>query len=132
MYMLFRKSFRSNVFLLLLISLFFSCDPEPLEKNMPKDEEIVSQEKMTEIIIDLNLIDAAIKANRHNIDSIHTNAFFESVLEKYKLSEEQLNKNLKYYTQRPYEMEQIYEKAIAKMTEEQAKLNEHPLLEEAD
>ncbi len=130
--MLFRKSFRINFFLLLLISLFFSCDSEPLEKNMPKDEDIVSEEKMTEIIIDLNLIDGAIKANRHNIDSIKTNAFFESVLEKHHLTEELLDKNLKYYTQRPEEMELIYEKAIAQMTEAQAKLNENPILENVD
>jgi hypothetical protein len=130
--MLFRKSFRIDFFLLFLISLFFSCDSEPLEKNMPKDEDIVSEEKMTEIIIDLNLIDGAIKANRHNIDSIKTNAFFESVLEKHNLTEELLDKNLKYYTQRPEDMELIYEKAIAQMTEAQAKLNENPILEKVD
>lgn len=131
--MLFHKKYiKSGLKLLPILVLFYSCEAESLEQNMPKDSDIVSEEKMTQIIIDLNLIDGAIKANRHNIDSIHTNAFFESVLEKHKLSEELLDKNLKYYTQRPDEMEQIYEKAIAKMTEEQAKLNEHPLLEQVD
>ena len=127
-----KKSIKGWVKLLPVLALLYSCEAEVLEKNMPKDEDIVSEEKMTEIIIDLNLIDGAIKANRHNIDSIKTNAFFESVLEKHKLSEELLDKNLKYYTQRPEEMELIYEKAIAKMTEEQAKLNEHPILETVD
>lgn len=121
-----------KILFLFLIIFSFSCDSEPLEQNMPKDDDIVSEEKMTEIIIDLNLIDGAIKANRHNIDSIKTDAFFESILEKHKLTEELLDKNLKYYTQRPKEMELIYEKAIAKMTEEQAKLNEHPILEKVD
>ena len=93
--------------------VFFSC----AEKLMDKSENLISEEKMIEILNDLALVNAAKTANvailrKHDINP--TNYIFE----KYNIDSLQFVESDRYYASIPEEHEAIYVAVEAKLKAE--------------
>ncbi len=81
------------------------------EKKIHKPENLIEQEKMAIIISDFTLLEATmntVAANKALVDStLKVNLF-----EEHKISTEQFNESLLYYSKKPEEMKAIQEQVI--------------------
>ncbi len=105
--------------------LFLSCDKE----QPPKD--ILSQDQLTEIMIDFYLGEAKLSNYALPYDSASKlfTPFEESVLKKYGVPDSTLFKTYQYYFDHPKELEKIYEIVIDSLNLRERKAGGLPSLE---
>jgi len=94
-------------FLTLLFS-FVSCEEK--QKEIPSN--VISQEKLVEVITEIELAQALIKLKFANQDTINSQQLFEEVYNNFEITEENYNKSLSYYSQDPKLLEEMYVKVI--------------------
>lgn len=83
--------------------------------------DVIPQNQMVEILKEIELAQAAIKIGVANKDStIYENSFFQSIFLKYNTTQEQFNSSLKFYGTHPEILEELYDKVITELSEEQA------------
>lgn len=72
---------------------------------------------MIEVLVDIHLADATLSiANlKINRDTSEIELYYGDVLKKYRITQNQIENSLKYYTSRPKEFEKIYEKVSEKL-----------------
>ncbi len=88
----------------LLIFSFFSCNNKP--------EGIISKKKMTHIIADINLLEGSLYVSGiFRSEHQKRKAYYTSIFDKYKVTEEQFDNSLEWYAKNPKELEIIYEQA---------------------
>jgi hypothetical protein len=94
----------------ILLLLFCSCGNK-------KPKNIIEKSDFVDIIVDIHLVDAM--ATDHTLNKITGNPdsllLYSSVLSKHHVDREQFDASLKWYTQKPEVLEDIYEQAFAKM-----------------
>lgn len=105
-----------------LVYLFFSFSIFGCSNDEVIPEGIVVQDKMIEILIDMELAQAKIKfvmANENNglKDNYH---YFNEVFNKHQISREEFNTNLEYYCSQPLVMQDLYVEVIERLSEQQA------------
>ena len=85
-------------------------------------EEVLNKEEMVALIVDLEINQAIYKVKFANGDSINYQDLMSHTFQKLNTSSEQFNTSLAYYAKHPKDMEEIYSKAITKLTQDQAKI----------
>ena len=97
-----------------MVTLFGGCNSEQVT-----NENILSKEEMTSIIVEIELLQAAFKVetqeNKFNIDKL-TNVIFEN----HHTTKLQFDESMLYYSKHPQEMENIYNDVISSVSSKQA------------
>ncbi|WP_297691698.1 DUF4296 domain-containing protein [uncultured Eudoraea sp.] len=104
---------RNIFFLILTISILFSCGEEVIEKPV----NLIPKEKMIDILYDLAIINAA----KSSGPSVTENANFEPmeyIYNKYKIDSVQFVTSDLYYASLPLEYEDIYKKLEIRIVKE--------------
>ena len=112
-----RHSFESrnliSLFLVLLLFLF-SCS-----NNKQEIDSILSKPIMAEVLAEMELAQAAYKYQ--NISQrFDINFMFDEIYKKNKVTKEEFNTSLKFYSSSPKEMDDIYNETIELLTHKQA------------
>jgi len=102
-------------FLLVLIFLV-SCGAENTTVQRP--ESLISPERMADIIVDINLVEAQITEVQflQSIIKDSVQSYYSGLFSKHNITQEQLNENLAYYVAEGVVMDSIYEDALAILT----------------
>lgn len=103
----------SKIFLLLSLSFcIFSCgDSKSIdEKNKP--ENLISVEKMIDIIVDVQLVEASLikKRGKNEDTDFYSNNFYENIFKKFNITKDQYDLSLEYYKNNIEVFEMIYQK----------------------
>ncbi len=99
------------------VFLFFSCGISAIEKENEESNQILSQKKFSDLMVDVQLLEGHLNVNRVNqvfvMDS--SKNYYKEVFNKYGISYEVYKENLKYYTARPDLLEEVYNKVEEKL-----------------
>ena len=100
---------------LISLPVFCSCNGK---EDLPKN--IIPEDKMVNVITEVELTQGLIKLKFSNQDSINQQELFGQVYDEFNITKEQFNESLTYYCQQPKLMEGIYNKVINNLSEKQA------------
>ncbi|MFS4494247.1 DUF4296 domain-containing protein [Maribacter sp. 2308TA10-17] len=106
-----------KIILFLLITCFFSC----AEKLMEKPDNLISKERMVEILNDLAIINAAKSTNAKLLQDYDLEPT-KYIFEKYDIDSLQFVESDRYYASIPEEHEEIYIAVEAKLEVEKERL----------
>ena len=112
-------------FLSLIITyalVFTGCSSEEDQNAPSKPEDLLEEDKMIQVMMDLQMAESYIRNNRHNIDSIQPKAFYNWVWEQHGTNKETVKRSIQYYVHYPEKMEEMYLEVINRLTQQQAKL----------
>lgn len=105
----------SKAFILLCLSLlFWSC--QKVEKT-PKPDNLISEDKMVEVLIDLAKVDAAISLSAKEYEKREVKAR-DLIFEKYDIDSAQLVNSNAYYSENFRINQRIYEKVESRLKAE--------------
>lgn len=112
------KSF--TIFFIASILFQFSCSNS--KQEIP--ENILNEEQMIALMCDMQLAEATIKLQINRLDSasIHSDSLYNAVFTKHSINKEIFDKNFDYYNLQPSKMENIYNRVIEVLSENQASL----------
>jgi hypothetical protein len=82
---------------------------------------VLGEEKLVDLIVDVELNQALYKLKFANKDSIDYNQMVEQTFSQHKTTKEQFNTSIAYYAKFPKTMRKIYNLSIVKLSQEQAK-----------
>ena len=105
-----------NIIYIVLLCGYISCGGE--EKEIPGN--IIPEDKMIEVITEVELTQALIKLKFSQTDTIEKQQLFNQVYEQFDVSEEQFNLSLDYYCKKPKQLHDMYIEVISKLSERQA------------
>ncbi|MCL1822105.1 MAG: DUF4296 domain-containing protein [Prolixibacteraceae bacterium] len=114
--------------IVILLFTLLSCEKEVVEK--PKN--LVSRDKMINIIVDLHLSDAVFQSRRYSSDQLRKFSeadLYHSVLKKYNVADSVFEKSLIHYASQPKELERMYSKVVGKLKEKEERLLKQEILE---
>jgi hypothetical protein len=96
-----------HILIISLVSIFLSAC------SNKKDETILSGEKMSEVIADLELLDGMMNTagGTHTYTDFEKKSYFESILTKHNITKDILDKSFAWYSKYPKELELIYQEA---------------------
>lgn len=87
---------------------------------------ILPKEKMVEIMVEVNITEAALNLNYLNEGKIKDTKEYSDVFKRKKVSKEQYDESLKYYTEHPEEMVKMYDEVLNELSKMQAKASAPP------
>ncbi len=118
--------FQANILIVfLLIFSLFACNN--------KYESVISKKKMTDIIVDMNLLEGSLYTSGiFRPEQQQKRAYYLSIFDKYDVTEEQFDKSMEWYAQKPKELEAIYEQANTVLKEMDQQLAEKEETEKAN
>nr|WP_278251837.1 DUF4296 domain-containing protein [Sabulibacter ruber] len=97
----------------------FSCTPEP-----EKPQDLIPEEKMTRIMLDIHLTEAAIGRTVRNYDTSRV-AYREAhklILKRHAVSDSAFKHSYDYYLSVPEKMDKLYEVVLDSLSAREAKL----------
>ncbi|MGB5459162.1 MAG: DUF4296 domain-containing protein [Eudoraea sp.] len=94
-----------KIFFLITFIILFSCGEEVIDKPV----NLISKEKMIDILYDLAIIDAAKSTGPHAMENKNF-VPMEFIYNKYEIDSMQFVSSDLYYASKPLEYEDIYEK----------------------
>ena len=107
--------FKRFLLLILIITTAFSCSYENNDSeyggDIEKPENLISKNKMVNILYDIHLSEAFYEYNNNNKDEktdFSSMDFYKSVLDNYGVSDSILSVSLIYYSSFPKKYEKIY------------------------
>ena len=104
-----------------LLTLFVACS-EPEAVEIPA--EILSMERMTAIMMDIQLIEGGIVVKNYNKtrkrDEI--TEYYKAIFKKHEISQKEFDRSIKFYTGHPGLLEEVYDGILVKLSEYQAEI----------
>lgn len=96
-----------------------------------KPSALLSEEEMTEVLVDIHLTEAALKVANDSLarlnDTTKIRILFANVFEKHDVDPDDFNSSLDYYLQHIDELDKIYVEVINRLTELDATLQPKPV-----
>lgn len=124
---MFMSGVKRYLFLFMPLMLaFLSCD-EPV---VSKPKNLVSRDKMINILTDIHLAEAIYQTRRFSSDRIMRltdTDFYYSVLKKHNVPDSTFEMSLIYYTSTPKEYEKIYSRVLNRLNEMEQKFENKEL-----
>lgn len=103
---------------LLIISLS-ACTKN--EVSIPSD--IIPKDSMVYIMMDVHLAEAAVKTAAADTNyKLNIKTYYDLIYKKYNITDSNFNKSLKFYTDNPVLLEQIYQKIAEEMSRKEAEV----------
>ena len=88
---------------LLILSVFTACRRDPLPKGALKKEAFIN------VLVDVHIAEALYDdRNRYKLDTLNSRSLYLSVLEKHKVTEEQMVTTTLYYSRNPKEYDKLF------------------------
>ena len=111
---------------LLLINLIwlFSCSSGNNEQVVAPPENIIPKDKMVELLVDVQLIEAAIKSDntRKKDSKSYTIYYYSYLFKKYNTTKEDFIESLHYYQQNMNEFDQMFTEVIESLSKFQSEI----------
>jgi hypothetical protein len=110
-------------FLFLFFVLIFSACTDT--DVIPIPDSVLPEEKMAEIFVDLNLLEATLNIHAGNINSLAGNSSKLKVnfYSKHQVSKEQFDESYKFYTENPELLVEIYTLVLNNLSRMQAQVS---------
>lgn len=110
---------KKNLIAIILLTLF-ACNEEA--EIIP--DNVLSQEKMVSVMVDVQLVEAALSVDKLKGDEAKEAAanYYNSVLKQHNLSKEEFDVSFKYYAEHPVFMAQIYDAMLNELSKRQAEV----------
>jgi hypothetical protein len=110
---------RKAVVIFFIITIFFSCSRKEIE--LPQD--VFRQKEMTAILTDIHIAQAAV-GNTINIDSSYytMNDYLNNILKDHKASREKFMNSLKFYSNHPEMLQEVYDSVLTSLSKIEAGL----------
>ena len=107
--------------LIFYTTLLFSCGGKTAEEQ---PENLIQKEIFTEMILELQLIEAHLNEVRVDQSVIRDSAnnFFQEIFEKHGTSFEYFNNTMNYYASQPEELQGIYDAVLESLSEMEVEL----------
>ena len=105
-------------FLIIILFLSFSaCNIEKKEKQDQVPEHIISPEQMDEVLVDIHIVEAALKYKRGIGEKykLYSNQYFDHVFKKHNISKKQFEESLEYYYKHEKQLDDIYENVLEEL-----------------
>jgi hypothetical protein len=98
---------------ILSIVLIFSCNNDGLQ-TVEKPKNLISQEKLAEIISDIHLAESGLQLSNLSPDSLKrmTAGYYDFIFNKHQVKQSDFEMSYSYYLGNPPEMDSIYLKVI--------------------
>ncbi len=113
------QNMQKSVLVLILVLAFLvaGCNMDRIPKGFPDKKEFA------EIIADVHFADAVVteKGLRKKGFDEYTNGYYHDVLAKYKLTENEFDSIVSWYSSRPKLYQEVYEDAVTILTEREAR-----------
>lgn len=110
----------------LLVFGTLACEPVEGTRVKEPPSDLISTEVMTQMLIDLHLIEGARSGVRVLGDSVGVDSYYAGLFRKYDVTQTQFDSSFRYYTREPETMMQMYDVVIDSL-----KLREIKILERA-
>jgi hypothetical protein len=92
-------------------------------KSFSAPAGIIQPDTLVEVLTDVHIFQATIQLGNFQNDSAgKVNKAFEAILKKHRLSDEEYNRSLKFYSYRPDVFDDIYEKVLNNLSQQKAEL----------
>ncbi len=110
---------KKNSIAIILLTLF-ACN----DRVVSIPDNVLSREKMTSVMVDVQLVEAALSVNQLKGDDAKKTAinYYDSVLKQHNISREEFDVSFKYYAEHPGLLEQIYEDVLNELSKKQAEV----------
>lgn len=108
-------------FYILLFILLVSCQEN---KDFVVPKSVIQEDTLMLVLKEIHILDAAAKQNfiPNNADNYNKYREYKYVLEKHKISYARFDSTLSFYAHHGKEFEELYNKLIADLKEEEKKL----------
>jgi hypothetical protein len=119
--------YRSSLLFLLLIILA-SCYRDNTEHVEFKKELIIPADKMEAVLTDMFLIEGAASylTNKGKPANNKAKRYYEAVLEKHGVTEQQFEESMQYYAYHIDELDEIFEKVIINLSKLESEVQSEP------
>ena len=110
----------------IVVCFSLGCSEKPAE---PIPGDVLRIEKMTDIMLDVQLIEGGIVIRKYNKTQRKGQIidYYKSLYHKHKISKETFENSLKYYTDHPDKLEKIYDGMLERLSKLEAEVqNEKP------
>ena len=114
MYNLIAQRIKHILFHAFILVLLFSCK----EKSKPLPSGILDNAKMTEVMVDIQLLEGLIAVR--TIEEEQINFYYNATFEKHGIDKNTFDLNINYYIEHPAELEVIYQDVITELSKKQA------------
>lgn len=108
----------SFFYFLFASALIISCN----QKKEKIPDTIIPEEKLVTILVDLHQADAFLNFGANNTLVYEPKNYYNKVLETHKVTREEFNKTIRYYSTKPAKFDTIYDHVLAKLSEMKAEL----------
>lgn len=89
------------------LAIFTTCFFSSCKEKAP-----IEREKMTQIIADYYILEAAAKHEMREIKTTDMNLYYADLLKHYEVTAAEFDSSISFYSARPIEFKEIYEDAI--------------------
>jgi hypothetical protein len=113
-----RKQLQAIVFLLLLTQFIFSCNESKVQ--IPKG--IVPKDTMVFVLMDIHLAEAGSRTITNTPINQTVVSYYDFIEKKYHISDSTFKESMKYYTDHPELMVDIYSKITEEMSKKEAEI----------
>lgn len=123
------------VFFVFIITFLFACGSGT--EHAPVPENILPKEKMVEIMVEVNLAEAALNLQYVSDNKVSNSKEYEEVFKRKNISRVQYDESLEYYTQYPELLTAMYDEVLNELSKMQAEVATHnpaqkPVVNRAD
>lgn len=110
------KRFIRTILSLILVLSLHSC----AEEKISQDEKLIERDIFIDILVEAQLIESTEQFVRDKNRNFSAEKSYIFIFNKYKVSEEEFEYSLEYYSRNPEDLERIYDEVIIKLTEKQS------------
>ncbi|MCX6234770.1 MAG: DUF4296 domain-containing protein [Bacteroidetes bacterium] len=113
------------IFFFIVLLLINGCHTVHKDDFLPPPENLIPKDKMIDILVDIQLIESAIKADpfrKQNLD-FYVNYYYDYLFKKYTIQRKDFEESLKYYQQNIEEFDKLFADVITRLSKLQSEVN---------
>ncbi len=113
-----------KIILIIIILSTWACKKAQKENVIIESQDILSEEKMTSILVDIHLIEADLFIKQNNGKDIkyYTRYYYDYLTKKYHITYNQFVININYYASHIKEFEKIYEQVVSTISQKNGEI----------
>lgn len=110
-----------HYFLLFCIVLLASCSDT---KTVSIPDSVLSENKMSEVMVDVHLLEATLNINTFSRDKVSKGAIEPTtdILKKHSVTKQQYDESFTFYTRNPQLLSEVYLKVLNELSKMQAQV----------
>ena len=99
-----------------LLLLLVACAPDAPPKIEDAPDWVIPEDKMTDLLTDMHIIEGARIGTRVLGDTLSVNAHYEKLWEKYEVSAAIYDSSFRFYSRNAERMDLMYEEVLTRLT----------------